>query len=284
MLAQVLKPWDALGKLHHLPYCRGETLRERLPHLLTWDAWCWNWTCIQRAGLKRQIKGVSKFQCMKFKVFPYCIFHHYILLITSLQIKNPSHQYFGACDKFPWAWRLSLHLPSSITTAIIGLWWWVNCRLAWDLIGSWMVLILTVIHWGYWAFVVIGHLLNRAATSYCVSHRYSRVIRCRSTEMGEAAFLRGSTMKGSWHTAAGVDASYPLCHVIRSTWEDVLIGFCHRANSFFGLDLHRTGWLITRWGRGHVQAGRLVQAVHVALHFIQQPLLLTFRDAAKTHS
>lgn len=35
MLAQVLKPWDALGKLHYLPHCRGETLRERLPHLLT---------------------------------------------------------------------------------------------------------------------------------------------------------------------------------------------------------------------------------------------------------
>lgn len=203
---------------------------------------------------------------------------------TSLLIKGTSHQYFGSCDQLPWARGLSLHLSGCITTAIIGLRRRVKCRLAWDLIGCSMVLIVTVIHRGYWAFIVVGHLLSRAMTSYGVTHRYSRVIRCRSVVMGEAAFLRGGVLKGSWHTAAGVDASCPLGQAVGSTWEDVLISFRHGPDSFFGLDLHRASWGITRWGGGHVQAGRLIQAVHVALHFIQQSLLLPFRNAAKTHS
>lgn len=37
------------------------------------------------------------------------------------------------------------------------------------------------------------------------------------------------------------------------------------------------------WGGFHAHGG-FVEAVHVALHLIQKTLLLTFRDAAETHS
>lgn len=45
----------------------------------------------------------------------------------------------------------------------------------------------------------------------------------------------------------------------------------------------RAGWSIRLRAQAHIH-GDLIQAVHVALHLIQQALLLSLRDAAKTHS
>lgn len=52
MLAETLKAWDALCKLHYFLHSRGEALGKRLPHLLTgaagWSHRTWiEWTCLQ---------------------------------------------------------------------------------------------------------------------------------------------------------------------------------------------------------------------------------------------
>lgn len=105
------------------------------------------------------------------------------------------------------------------------------------------------------------------------------MVHCGRFGLSVVVFLRRGAKKRGRHTAAGVDVGHPL-----AAREHVLVASGHGADGFFGLDLHGAGWSLSWRGGGHIQAGRLVQAVHVALHLIQQPLLLTLRDAAETHS
>ncbi len=51
-----------------------------------------------------------------------------------------------------------------------------------------------------------------------------------------------------------------------------------------GLVLAGAGRRFTWWRCFHAHGRRFIEAVHVALHLVQKPLLLSFWDAAETHS
>lgn len=75
-----------------------------------------------------------------------------------------------------------------------------------------------------------------------------------------------------------------LSAAIAAGAEDVAICSGDGSDSLFGAAVFWGGGHFPDWTGVHFHVGRLIQAVHVALHLIQKSLLLSLRNASKTHS
>lgn len=99
--------------------------------------------------------------------------------------------------------------------------------------------------------------------------------------MREAVFLHRAVLEGPRVGVA--TAGGHLQQLLLAVDEAAGVRVRRRGRSFIHHVL-RAGGSVGGRRHVHVDGGRLVEAVHVALHLIQQPLLLSFGDASKTHS
>ena len=66
--------------------------------------------------------------------------------------------------------------------------------------------------------------------------------------------------------------------------EDVPVRSRDGPDGLFRVAVSGAWGLSPHWGRVHVHGGGLIQAVHVALHLVQETLLLSLGDTAETDS
>lgn len=72
--------------------------------------------------------------------------------------------------------------------------------------------------------------------------------------------------------------------VAAAAGEDVAVRSGDGSDGLFGAAVFWVRGRFSHWTGVHFHDSRLVQAVHVVLHLLQKPLLLSLWDASETHS
>lgn len=192
-----------------------------------------------------------------------------------------NYQDFSSWRQLPWAGWMVLDVSCIRITIIYG-----TSPLMYHVVGLAMILMC----WRWIRIVVVVHILTHwlvvlRGSGACACTGNRAVIMSRSGitwDLGKIAILRKRICVVVFVCADVGCAGWSLADAAAAR-KDVVVGSGDGPNGLFWVAIICAGGAVPHWWL-HVHGSGLIQAVQVALHLIQETLLLSFRNATETHS